>query len=520
VKGATLRVEHITAYADVDAFLQTVRDGEWPLVTNKYWAGPFPGQPQVLATGADGRFRLTGIGRDREVQFHLEGPRIQYGPVRALAREMKAPVEPRPAKRFERAIPKVYGATFEHVAAASRPIRGVIRDKKTGQPLPGVQLRVDGSTDQTKTDAAGRYELLGCPKSAEGYFVSATPTGQLYFSAGIRFPDAPGLDPIRGDIELVSGIVVQGRVTHRATGQPIAGAKVHYNPLVPNPFVRRFGPEGAGANPCSWTETGADGSYRLVVLPGPGVLGVVASSPTKSFMPALLTAQELKDFLGHNEDYNNRDMLKVQAGVNSFTVMGQKGYHHLLLINPAEQDEALTRDVTLQPARRLRGKVVGPDGKPLAGVSAYNLAPGVVSQPLTADTFTVEGLNPRRARPLIFVTEDRKLGAFWIVRGQVKEPLTVRLEPCGSVTGRLLDDGQPRAGARVWLDPEQLDDYYVPVKVKTDATGRFRIEGLLPGQRYRARLGPDPLGQYLSAPFTVRPGEHKDLGDIQVKAVH
>src|SRR5205085_2433382 len=161
---------------------------------------------------SDGRFQLKGVGRDREIQFRLEGPGIEYGPVRVLARAMKAPVEPtRPGRFVERVIPKVYGATFEHAAAPSRPIHGVVRDKQTGKP--------------------------------------------------------------------------------------VARAGVHYNPLYPNPAaVRLFGPNGAGTSPCSWTMSGADGSYSLVILPGPGVLGFIDNARKESFMTAHITAQDLKNF--------------------------------------------------------------------------------------------------------------------------------------------------------------------------------------------------------------------------------
>ena len=51
---------------------------------------------------------------------------------------------------------------------------------------------------------------------------------------------------------------------------------------------------------------------------------------------------------------------------------------------------------------------------------------------------------------LFFVDKERKLGAFLALKGEVKEPLTVKLEPCGSVSGRVLDqDGEPVADKAV-----------------------------------------------------------------------
>jgi hypothetical protein len=519
VPGSTLRIEHIDAYVDTEAFLQTVRDRKWPLVQNKGWGGPFPGQPQTLTADDDGRIRLSGVGRDRVVQFQLRGPGIQYGPVRALTRDLKAPVEPRPLQYPEGGpnIATVHGATFVFAANPSRPLRGVVRDKNTGKPVAGVRISAFGTTDATRSDRDGRYELRGLGKNAEGYSVSFDLAGQLYFSRSVTFPDTPGLGTLAGDIEMVGGILARGRVTHRVTGKPITGVRVHYNPLLPNPFVRRFGPDGAGTSPCSWTGSGPDGSYRLVVLPGPGVLGFTAPFSGETFMPALLTARDLKDFFKDNVNRGNEDTLLIQAGVNSMNAIGQEGFNHLLLINPGGAEETLTRDVTLQPARPLRGKVVGPDGQALAGVRASKLAPGVLSQILPDATFTVEGLNPRRPRHLLFIDKDRKHGAFVTIKGEVQEPLTVRLEPCGSVAGRLVDeDGQPAAGVVVRLDTEDIHDTG-PEAVKTDAAGGFQIAGLVPGQKYQARRGPGPFGQYLFSAFAVKPGQSRELGVCRLK---
>jgi hypothetical protein len=417
--------------------------------------------------------------------------------------------------RYGPVITKVYGATFDHVVLPSRLIRGVVRDKRTGRPVVGVGIRADGTTHSTRSDSEGRYELLGYPKSSEGYRVTFSPAGQQYFSASVSFPDTPGLGPVQADMELVGGLLAKGRVTHHVTGKPIAGAMVHYNPLFPNPSVRLLGPEGAGIIPCSWTETGPDGSYSLVVLPGPGALGFRAPSSKETFMPALVTTQELKDFFKDNADHGNEDTLMIQRDVNSWTVEVQDQYNHLLLINPTKKDKTLRRDVALQPARQLRGKVVGPDGKRPGKVTAHNLAPGIFSQPLEADTFTVEGLNPRRPRHLVFIDKDRKHGAFVTVKGEAKEPLTVRLEECGSVAGRLLDqDGRPVAGATVRLGTESLR-YFGLVRVKTNREGRFRFDGLVPGQKHQVRFGLPPVGQYLLTEFTLKPGESKDLGDCQ-----
>ncbi|HEV8058232.1 MAG TPA: hypothetical protein VGP68_00035 [Gemmataceae bacterium] len=517
VKGATLRIEHIDAYTDNEAFLQTVRDREWPLVESKVWSGPFPGQPQTLTTAADGRFSFTGVGQDRVVQFHLEGPGIQFAEVRSLVRQMTNPVQPR-VQKYGPVITKVYGATFDHAVLPSRLIKGVIRDKKTGQPISRVGVRADGGIHRTQSDSEGRYELAGSPKNAQGYRVNFSSNGQLYFNTSILLHDSPGLDPIQGDLELVGGITAKGQVLHQVTGKPLAGVRVSYDPLYPNPYVRLLGSSEGFAMPRSWADTGPDGSYSLVVLPGPGVLGFSTHSPKEFFVPALVTTQQLERFFKDKENHGDEEMLWTQAGLNGHGVIGQEGYNQLLLINPAEKDESLTRDVALQPARPIIGKVVGPNGMRPDKVMAFSLAPQIMSETLKDDTFMIEGLHPRRTRQLVFTDKTRKHGALISVSGATKEPLIVRLENCGSAVGRLLDpEGQPVANAIVRLDTDELSDS-APARVKTDSAGRFRFNGLVPGQKHQARLGLPYGGQYLFKPFTLAAGENKDLGDVVMKS--
>jgi RNA polymerase sigma factor (sigma-70 family) len=519
VKDAKLRIENTAAYSDTEAFLQSVRDREWPNVGVKEWAGPFPGQPRTLTTDAEGRFRLAGVGKDRLVQFQVQGSNIEWRPVRVLARDMKAPVEPRKQQRYGAAYQEVYPATCHFISQPSRLIRGVVRDKNTGRPVAGVRVDGDGTTDHATTDAGGRFELRGIPKSERGYRVKVLPAGQRYFSRGLHIPDTPGLEPMDATIELVSGIVVKGRVTHGETGKPFAGIHVEYNPLFPNPLaVRSFGPDGPGIVPCSWTETGPDGSYAVVVVPGPGALGFRTQAPDGILMPALVTKAELKDLFKDNQYHGDENALYTQASENASSRMGQRQFNELLLIDPSEKEQTLTRDVALQPTKPLQGKVLGPDGQPFVGATAYNLAPGVVYQPLREDTFTVKGVNPRRTRYLFFVDQERKLGAFLALKGEVNEPLTIKLERCGSVSGRVLDqDGEPVVGGVVRLETDGPYDSS-PANVKTDSQGRFRFAGIVAGQHHQARFGPQPfLGPYLYKPFTIKAGESKDLGDVRLK---
>src|SRR5262249_32867506 len=79
--------------------------------------------------------------------------------------------------------------------------------------------------------------------------------------------------------------------------------------------------------------------------------------------------------------------------------------------------------------------------------------------------------------------------------------LVVKLQPCGSASGRFVDqDGKPVAGSRVAL--------HGAGDVTTDKDGRFRAEGLIPGMKYDL-FHPIALCA-IASPFGVR-----NLGKIE-----
>ncbi len=95
--------------------------------------------------------------------------------------------------------------------------------------------------------------------------------------------------------------------------------------------------------------------------------------------------------------------------------------------------------------------------------------------------FTAYGLDAADQREVLFFHEGKRLAGRLQVRGDAKGPLSVRLEPWGVVTGRLVTvEGAPRPGALL-----QIADWIVPnAELQTDKDGRFRVEGLAPGVKY------------------------------------
>ena len=61
-----------------------------------------------------------------------------------------------------------------------------------------------------------------------------------------------------------------------------------------------------------------------------------------------------------------------------------------------------------------------------------------------AGEFPIRALDPERKRPLSILDASRKLGYYAEIRGDQPGPLMIRLQPCGSAFGRIVDeDGGP-----------------------------------------------------------------------------
>jgi RNA polymerase sigma factor (sigma-70 family) len=455
------------------------------------WAGPLPGQAESLTTGDDGRFQVAGVGSDRIVNLRLEGNGIATA---AFAAQ---------------------GAAFEYQAALSRPIRGVVRDKVSRKPLAGVT--VASGLCQAVTDKEGRYELLGVAK-AERYGLGVNPAeGQLYFHRVVWVQDKPGLEALAADCELVrGGVTVRGKVTDKATGRPVAGARIKYLPLSGNDTAAKMDDE---SYPRAGATTGADGTYALPVMLGPGVISVAGPRPD-AYIRAWITHKELQAFFkAPIPDYGipggGEGVIMVALGGQAIGQLGVKDHHAVVLLEPGEKEEALVRDVALEPAQQRKGRVVGPDDQPVTGVTTRGLTSDGAEETLKGAEFTVRGINPKApARLLTFHHKGKNLGGFVKeLPAEKDDPFIVKLQPCGSVSGRIVDqDGQPVAGFR----GEFSVGYWGQYQFTTDKEGRFRVEGLVPGLGYsfwqsmkRSVVNIHP------GTTTLEPGKHKDLGDIK-----
>jgi RNA polymerase sigma factor (sigma-70 family) len=512
--GVTVRVRAVHAIPDggPQAFVDWLtRIGPRP--TQSILQSAPPGATDKVVTGADGKFRLTGLGRDRVIQLHVSGTGIAHEIVYVgTVQKLSDPGGPR--------ANKTYAATFDHPVSPARLIRGTARNIDTGKPVPGLAVNGYGGAATTTTDADGHFELPGYKKGPR-YTIYARPAdGSIYFPTMAEAADTAGLAPLDIDLKVRAGVPVRGRLKDAATGKAVAGT-VRYWAFAGNTNVSGV-PVGEKAGEYFTVDvrTKPDGTFTCATLPGPGFLAITAEG---SYRPARVDPTGFTAEVGAPSDVDN---LAVAVGGMAVTRVPQEPYHaiQLLKVDPAKPSGE--QMVELTPAEPIRGQFVDPEGKPLAGVKVRGLhqTGESWSEPLPTAEFMAAAPHPDRPRRLTFRHDGRKLIGTALVKAGGTDLVDFRLEPSATVTGRLLDtDGRPIVRAMITVPVNLRDarttDTIQTGTVFTDATGRFTLNGLLPGVEYRFYYR-DPQARRRGGPFTdelkFRAGEDRDLGEVRV----
>ncbi len=137
---------------------------------------------------------------------------------------------------------------------------------------------------------------------------------------------------------------------------------------------------------------------------------------------------------------------------------------------------------------------------------------------------TVSKLNALRPKRFTFRHQAKKLVGFLIARGNETEPYIVKMQPWGTISGRLVGaKGKPGGGVDLmstdWqtfvTDPARG---VIPSGRKTDGDGRFRYERLVPGQEYSVsavgeKAAKGGFGVVIER-VVLKPGETRELGDV------
>jgi RNA polymerase sigma factor (sigma-70 family) len=541
----------------LDAYLKILVGGKGHAVAKQIWsAGPLI----AATTDADGRFTLRGMGVERSVVLHLSG-----GGIADISRQVvnRAGFDPTPynqsfrehfnvinRRKDQRWVDRclLYGPDLSFVAEPEKLIRGVVKDADTGKGQAGLKIRLTGYSDdrmpasspEATTDAAGRYVIHGARK-AESYlvqFMGDTATG--YTPRGAWAVDTTGYRPVAADLAVKRGVIVTGRVIDRATGKVIPGwaaAAV----LSDNPFARdyRFG-SFATANGMPFIahsgELDADGTFRLVTLPGPVLLmggpdhRKLTPLDALKFTPPATDPQYPKYF--QVQPGATTELQLTYAGLQDFRGNVEGNFCKVLNVKPGVAH--VKQDIVLERARALKLTIQDAKGRPLSGAWVTGVSPRTrhAAIHLESDTCPVYALEAGRPRLMVFCEPKQKLVGTRTLKGDEKEPLAVKLGPPGALKGRLLDsEGRPLAGVEVGLqyqdsEAEEIEQaaHEGRKQVVTDVAGGFRLEGLMPGLGLRLWFRQDKRAlaadrKAAGETLQVEPGACRDLGAFPVTPV-
>jgi RNA polymerase sigma factor (sigma-70 family) len=501
------------------AALKTQNKDAWELertyFTELYCRAPDLVFPPVKTDEA-GRFEMRGIGRERLVHLRLEGPMIATQLVNVMTRASEKICIPLSVQNPNVGSITYCGAAFEVLAEPTKPVVGIVRDKETGKPLAGVTItpnkianpfgvgNFNAGLIRTKTDKDGRYRLVGLPKGEDNQLL-ATTNDFPYIPASQKVENTTGLEPVTVDFALRRGIWVKGRVTEKTTGKPLSGGVGYY--------CFKNNPHSAFASHLTRCGTREDGSFRVVALPGPGLIVVQVA---------------------HNNRYRSgvgADQVKgrrVNTGIECFDTspfpLQICNMNTIVEIAPKPGEDSITCDLIVvpeDPGRTLMGTLLGPDDKPLTDVQAAGAR-------VDGASFTVEYLKPNERRLIQFMHEDKKLAGFLIVKGDEKGPLRVQLKPWGTLTGRVVTaEGETLTGAVLGVTcntnkmEDGLDVYDFRMTSPLGQEGRFRIEGLAPGLKYELQINKQGYAVDIvsgkSKALTIKAGQTMDLGAVKVK---
>jgi protocatechuate 3,4-dioxygenase beta subunit len=474
-----------------------------------------PGWPKPVATDADGRFDLHGIGRRVYARLGVFDPRFAPQTIE-VATDAPAGIK-----------------TLKAALLPARTLTGRANYADTGRPAAHAEVHVGTTTGQggvreggvryltAETDAEGRFRVSVMPGDRINVRAAA-PDGQPYLNAVARLEWPKSVAERTVDLALPRGVLLRGQVAEEGTGEPVADAMVSFA----SPAPRTAGTGGGG-----WALTKPDGSFAFAVEPHAGHLSVQA--PGEDYQ---LQAISSARFYGGNR------------------ASGDRLYAHAFLpYDPGPGAETPEIRVALRRGATVKFRLIGPDGEPIRDVRIYSRA---VLGPTAASAarwfplpwyevarrghFEVHGLDPETEVSLYFLQPERKLGATVRASGKMaaQGPVTVRFDPCGQAMARLVGaDGRPVTGQNLvivrmvitpgppalsaeamagalaadedllWrIDPVNHGNGWV-----ADAQGRIVLPALIPGATYRI------FARGVNREFAVGPGEAVELGDVRIE---
>lgn len=407
-------------------------------------------------------------------------------PSPATAPAVATPAKPAAAKPI---TGKVTGLDGKPVAGAT--VRAVPQ-QKNDVGMRGARVVVAKSV-VAKTDAAGAFQLDGLTGSAFVVRVESAGTAPAWAA------DVPPGAVL--NLKLKKGVTVAGRVLDLTTQKPVAGATV----TGLERDAAAFGPKAAHT-----VASLEDGTFQIPDC-APGIVVVEATAPRKA--RARLDHVVAKLSAPPSERGKEEDAPKPEANV-----------------------------LYLQPGGRVAGRVVGPDGKPLAdAVVTATAADGSLFAMLREGRSGAQRTDPDGRFDFDGLVAGNKYtvhaakdglaaqdeGPIPIEAGTDRGDLELRLEAGASLAFRLVtaqDAPVKDVDARVVPQAKQggrrrtfgIAQGVDPDKIVAQGDGRFVIKALDAGT-FDVTLQPPDYADVVKEGVRLKSGETTDLGTLRVR---
>ncbi|MGH7140289.1 MAG: hypothetical protein ACREHD_31520, partial [Pirellulales bacterium] len=280
------------------------------------------------------------------------------------------------------------------------------------------------------------------------------------------------------------------------------------------------------------TQTDESGQFRLLVVPGPGVLMAQVHGGAR------IGDKQISPY--RQASFSQEESRRVPTTVNGddryFTIRDNSiqflmNENAVKVIDLKPGGEPVSCDLPVDPGKTRMIAIEDEQGQPVSDAFISGLAD---TWPYTFRVgearCTVYGLGTDRPRRVCVLHPERWLAASVVLTGEEAEPIKVRLVASASVSGRALTpDGQPLADALVQVNyagrsaSELLRFSELEyASLKTDRDGRFHAENIVPGERFS--LDFNEGGTFFRTPLTdeqrkLKAGQKLELGEVTVKKI-
>jgi RNA polymerase sigma factor (sigma-70 family) len=406
-------------------------------------------------------------------------------------------------------------------------VEGEVREVD-GSPAVAVQVRIGAlsralpwnDAREVFTDRSGRFSLGGLPRRTVQVVAIGPRSASRMQAADLSAAESASVKLTLEQSGSIEGVVVDGK------GEPIAEAQVSARGAAPadQPLLwdLRGGPMQVSDAAGRFRFTGLpEGPYHLraarpdappdgwqlqpevlaktgqsdvrVLVRGDGTISGRALFPDGTAPPSFIVRigpARSAPFAGKDGKFS----LTAPAGSHE---LGISGAAFVSTRRPVTVEEGVDRDlgtVTLQRGRAVSGRVLAPDGKPVAGATVaagwgltgsgstlYIPNESVGAQETTADAegrYSFGGFDDRSLVVVAGMDGVGRSDAIGVPGGTGGASVDLTLKPTGSLEGRVTRDGQPFADTVVIASPRiERMNYFVT----TGPDGHYALDTLPQG---------------------------------------